>query len=103
MFEHATAIQLVVGALAAGATVVGIYIGVQAFRGMRRHGDPSMWYLALGLILLTAVTYSTSFLGTVLIHFRLLTLPQQDWLWLAVHVFQFSGLVLIAYALHRRP
>ncbi|MFC3957121.1 DUF7521 family protein [Halovivax cerinus] len=96
-------IQFAVGVLAVGATLLGLYIGYLAYRAMRRHEDPSMWYLAVGLILLTAVTYTTSFVGTVLISLRLLTLPQQDWFWLAVHVFQFAGLGLIAYALHRRP
>ncbi|MWV40225.1 hypothetical protein [Natrialba sp. INN-245] len=103
MLETIRPIELAVGLLAAGATLVGLYIGYQAFRAWGRHRDPSMRALALGLILLTAVTYSTSFVGTVLIHLRLLSLPQQDWFWLAVHASQFAGLALIAYALHRRP
>ncbi|ELZ02340.1 DUF7521 family protein [Natrialba asiatica] len=96
-------IELAVGALAAGATLLGLYIGYQAFRAWGRHRDPSMRYLALGLLLLTVGTYSMSFVGTVLINLRLLSLPQQDWFWLAVHTAQFTGLALIAYALHRRP
>lgn len=103
MIADARPMELVVGGFAFGATLLGLYIGYQAFRAMRRHEDPSMWYLALGLVLLTAVTYTTSFVGTILINLRLLSLPQQDWFWLAVHVFQFAGLALIAYALHRRP
>ncbi|RQG95974.1 DUF7521 family protein [Natrarchaeobius chitinivorans] len=103
MLEAIRPIELVVGLLAAGATLIGLYIGYQAFRAWGRHRDPSMRYLAVGLILLTAVTYSTSFVGTVLIHLRLLSLPQQDWFWLVVHAAQFTGLALIAYALHRRP
>ncbi|GAB3027518.1 DUF7521 family protein [Natronobiforma cellulositropha] len=100
--ETVRPIELAVGALATGATLIGLYIGYQAFRAWGRHRDPSMRYLAVGLFLLTAVTYSTALLGTVLVHLRLLSLPQQDWFWLAVHASQFAGLVLIAYALHRR-
>ncbi|WP_049926996.1 hypothetical protein [Halopiger goleimassiliensis] len=96
-------IELAIGVLALGATIVGLYIGYQAIVALRRYEDRSMWYLAVGLLLLTAVTYSLSFLATVLINLRLLSLPQQDWLWLGIHVSQFTGLALIAYALHRRP
>ena len=103
MLEDVRTMELAVGAFALGATVLGLYIGVQALRAMRRYEEPSLWYLALGLVLLTAVTYTTSFVGTILINLRLLSLPQQDWFWLAVHVIQFAGLALIAYALHRRP
>lgn len=95
-------IELVAGSFAALSAALGLYIGYLAFTALRRHADPSMRYLALGLILLTAVTYGVAFTGSVLIELRVLTLPQQDWLWLVVHILQFSGLALIAYALHRR-
>lgn len=96
-------IELIAASFAALSALIGLYIGYLAFQALRRHQDPSMQYLALGLILLTAVTYSFAFVGSILVQLRILTLPQQDWLWLIVHLLQFSGLALIAYALHRRP
>lgn len=96
-------IELVAGGFALFSALLGLYIGYLAYGALRRHEDPSMRYLAAGLVLLTAVTYTVSFVGSVLVQLRILTLPQQDWLWLTVHLLQFSGLALIAYALHRRP
>ena len=97
------AIELVAGVFAAGSAAIGLYIGYLALKSLYRHGDPSMRYLAFGLILLTAVTYTFTFIGSALVHLRVLSLPQQDYFWTTAHVIQFSGLICIAYALHRRP
>lgn len=96
-------IELVAGAFATGSVLVGLYIGFRATQSFRRHSDPSMRYLAAGLVLLTAVTYSLTFVGSVLLQLRLLTLPQQDYILTLAHLTQFAGLFFIAYALHRRP
>lgn len=96
-------IEIVAGAFAAGSTAIGLYIGYLALKSFQRHNDPSMRYLALGLILLTGVTYTFTFIGSLLVQLRWLTLPQQDYFWTMSHLLQFAGLVCIAYALHRRP
>lgn len=95
-------IELVASVFAAGSATVGLYIGYQAFRSLRRHSDPSMWYLGIGLILLTAVTYTFTFLGSMLVHLRLLSVTQQDYFSTTAHLLQFTGLLCLAYALHRR-
>ena len=97
------AIELVAGFFAAGSATIGLYIGYQALKSFYRHRDPSMRFLAVGLILLTVVTYTFTFVGSLLVRLRLLSLPQQDVFWTVAHVLQFAGLVCIAYALHRRP
>jgi hypothetical protein len=95
-------IELIAGSFATASATLGLYIGYLAFKSFNRHGDPSMRFLALGLILLTAVTYTFTFIGSILIQFRVLSLPQQDFFWTVSHIIQFTGLVCIAYALHRR-
>ncbi|PCR90598.1 hypothetical protein [Natrinema ejinorense] len=95
-------VELLAGVFAAGSAGVGLYIGYQAFRGLQRHSDPSMWYLGVGLILLTTVTYTFTFLGSLLVHLRLMSLPQQDYFSTVAHVLQFAGLCCLAYAMHRR-
>ena len=95
-------IEIVASVFATGSAVFGLYIGMLSLRSFYRHRDPSMRYLAVGLLLLTAVTYSFTFVGSMLIQFRVLSLPQQDYFWTASQVMQFAGLVCIAYALHRR-
>lgn len=95
-------IVIVAGTFAAASAALGLYIGYLALKSFFRHRDPSMRYLALGLILLTAVTYTFTFIGSVLVELRVLSLPQQDVFWTIAHVIQFLGLVCLAYALHRR-
>lgn len=96
-------IELIAGLFAGASALLGLYIGYLALKSFNRHRDPSMRYLALGLILLTAVTYTFTFIGSMLLQFRVLSLPQQDVFWTVAHVIQFAGLVCLAYALHRRP
>lgn len=96
-------VELVAGVFATGSAAIGLYVGYQALESFNRHSDPSMRYLAFGLILLTAVTYTFTFIGSMLVHLRVLSLPQQDVFWTVAHFIQFAGLVCIAYALHRRP
>lgn len=96
-------IELVAGVFAAGSALLGLYIGYLALKSFYRHSDPSMRFLALGLILLTGVTYTFTFIGSLLVQLRVLTLPQQDYFWTTAQFLQLAGLVCIAYALHRRP
>jgi hypothetical protein len=95
-------IELVAGVFATASAVVGLYIGYQALKSFYRHRDPSMRFLAIGLILLTAVTYTFTLIGSMLIQLRVLSLPQQDYFWTMAQIIQFFGVVCIAYALHRR-
>jgi hypothetical protein len=97
-----SAAELAVSATAAASAAVGLYIGVLAYRGLRRHDDPAMWYLSVGLILLTAITYGTAFVGTLLFRLEVLALPQQDVFRLGVRLTQFAGLCCIAYSLSIR-
>ncbi|QGN06351.1 hypothetical protein Hrd1104_02930 [Halorhabdus sp. CBA1104] len=85
------------------SAALGLVIGYQAYRGFRRHDSPSMRYLSLGLILLTAVSYSLAAFGTLLIRWRLLPLAAETPLLLVARITQFAGLALITYSLYRRP
>lgn len=96
-------IELVAGLFAGASALLGLYIGYLALKSFYRHRDPSMRFLAVGLILLTAVTYLFTFIGSMLVQFRVLSLPQQDVFWTVAHIIQFTGLCCLAYALYRRP
>lgn len=89
-------------AFAFGSTVLGVYIGYQAYRGYRRHRSRSMQYLSIGLFLLTAVTYGAAFVGSLLLRRGVLPLAFQQPFTLAVRVIQFVGLGFIAYSLYSR-
>lgn len=97
-----TPVELGVVGFATGSALLGLYIAALAYRGMVRHDSGPMWYLSVGLFVLTGVTYLTAFLGTLLIHFRVLALPAQDPFRLVVRILQFVGLAFIAYSLHIR-
>ncbi|MDH5021330.1 DUF7521 family protein [Halobacterium rubrum] len=85
------------------STLVGLFVGYQAYRGFRRHQSTSMQYLSVGLILLTAVTNTAAFVGTGLLRLGVIDASLQSPLTLAVRLLQFAGLVCIAYSLYRRP
>jgi hypothetical protein len=89
-------------AFAFGSTVLGVYIGYQAYRGYRRHRSRSMQYLSIGLFLLTAVTYGAAFVGSLLLRQGVLPLALQTPFTLVVRVIQFVGLGFIAYSLYTR-
>jgi NO-binding membrane sensor protein with MHYT domain len=97
-----TPVELAVVAFATGSAVLGLYVAALAYRGMRRHESDPMFYLSVGLFVLTGVTYATAFVGTVLIRLRVLALPAQDPFRLLVRVLQFVGLAFIAYSLYIR-
>ena len=85
------------------STIVGLFIGYQAYRGFRRHQSRAMQYLSLGLILITAVTNTAAFVGTGLLRLGVIDAGLQSPITLAVRLLQFTGLVCIAYSLYRRP
>ena len=95
-----TPIQLAVLAFASASAILGLYIGYQAYRGLRRHDSKQMMILSIGMILLFGVAYGISIIGTLLLEFRVLPLPSQDFFRLGVRVVQFVGLVCIAYSLY---
>lgn len=90
---------LIVGAI---STLFGLVIGYQAYRGFRRHEARSMRYLSLGLLLLTAIPYSLSFGGTLLIQADLLSSQFGTPINLGAQVIQLAGLVCITYSLYAR-
>jgi hypothetical protein len=85
------------------STLVGLFIGYQAYRGFRRHQSTAMQYLSAGLILITAVTNTAAFVGTGLLRLGVIDAGLQSPLTLSVRLLQLVGLVCIAYSLYRRP
>ena len=96
-------VQLVALGFAAASAVVGLFIGYQAYRGLRRNHSRQMLFLSVGMILLFGVAYGVSLVGTLLFQFRVLPLPMQDVFRAAIRVIQFVALVCIAYSLYVRP
>lgn len=95
-----TLIQLAVLVFATASAVMGLYIGYLAYRGLRRHDSKQMLVLSTGMILLFGIAYGISIVGTLLLEFRVLPLPSQDFFRLGVRVVQFAGLICIAYSLY---
>ncbi|WP_256299954.1 DUF7521 family protein [Haloarchaeobius salinus] len=95
-------VQALVVVLAALSTAVGLLIGYQAYRGFRRHDSRPMQLLSVGLVLITAVTYSISFGGTILFREGILPLAYQQAHTVVVRVTQLAGLSCILYSLYSR-
>jgi hypothetical protein len=92
-------IGLLAGVLATGSAVVGLYIGYQAYRGLRRNDERSMRWLSVGMILLFGLAYSLAVAGQGLIAFRIVPIRLQNVFRLLVRLTQFVGLGCIAYSL----
>lgn len=92
-------IELATLFFAGASALVGLFIAFLALRALRRHRSKQMLMLSVGMILLFGAAYLVALVGTVLIQFRVLTLPQQDYVRLAVRILQFTGIVAIAYSL----
>jgi hypothetical protein len=92
-------VGLFAGGAATGSAVVGLYIGYQAYRGLRRNDEPAMRYLSLGMILLFGVTYLLAIVGQGMIAFHVVSLSFQSVFRLLVRLLQLAGLSLIAYSL----
>jgi hypothetical protein len=99
MLGDGSLVGLLAGAAATGSAVVGLYIGYQAYRGLRRNDEPAMRYLSAGMVLLFGVTYLLAIVGQGLIAFHVAPLSAQDLFRLLVRVLQLAGLALIAYSL----
>lgn len=85
-----------------GSTLIGLFIGFHAYRGFRRHDSRPLQYLSIGLLLLTAVTYTISFGGTLLVRIDVLAVwvvQPIEWI---TRLTTFLGLAFIAYSLHKR-
>lgn len=96
-------VRLVLFALVIGIVAVGLFIGYQAYRGFRRHESRAMRLLSIGLILLTAVAPSIAFASFLGIEFGYLPESLGSPIAIVYRLFQFAGLVLIAYSLYQRP
>ena len=102
MISAPAVLDWLIVALAFGSTVVGGYVGYQAYRGYRRHDSATMRYLSVGLFFLTAVAFIVAFVGSVLLRQSVLGPEFQRPLTLVTRTFQFLGVLFIAYSLHRR-
>jgi multisubunit Na+/H+ antiporter MnhB subunit len=97
--EFGSPIGLLAGMAATVSAVIGLYIGYQAYRGLRRNDERSMRWLSVGMILLFGLTYLLAVAGQGLIAFRLVPIHLQNVVRLAVRVTQVAGLACIAYSL----
>jgi hypothetical protein len=92
-------IGLLAGAAATVSALLGLYIGYQAYRGLRRNDERSMRWLSIGMILLFGLTYTLAVAGQGLIAFRVLPIRFQNVVRLLVRTTQVVGLGCIAYSL----
>ncbi len=90
-------------AVAVASVLLGLVIGYQAYRGFRRNDSRSMQYLSLGLIFLTAVPFTLSFVGTLVISFRPALASLERYLLTTSRAIQLVGLVFITYSLYKKP
>jgi hypothetical protein len=99
MLPDGPLVDTLAGGAAAGSAVVGLYIGYQAYRGLRRNDEPAMRYLSAGMILLFGVTYVLAVVGQGLIAYHVVPLSSQSVFRLLVRALQLVGLSLIGYSL----
>ena len=90
---------LLAGLAATASAVIGLYIGYQAYRGLRRNDDRSMRWLSIGMILLFGLTYTLAVAGQGLFAFRIVPIHHQNVVRLLVRLTQLTGLACIAYSL----
>ena len=82
-------------AFAAATAVAGLFVAYQAFRGYRRNGSRPMLYLAVGIVLLTAVPVGANAVLTVL------TAATDAEIVLAITAAHLAGVLSVLYALTR--
>ncbi|MFC5369057.1 DUF7521 family protein [Salinirubrum litoreum] len=92
-------VGLLAGLAATLSAIIGLYIGYQAYRGLRRNEERSMRWLSVGMILLFGLTYLLAVAGQGLIAFRIVPIHLQNVVRLAVRLTQVVGLACIAYSL----
>ncbi|MFB6184788.1 MAG: hypothetical protein ABEI96_09565 [Haloarculaceae archaeon] len=100
MVATASLTGLLAGAAATASAVVGLYVGYQAYRGLRRNDEPAMRYLSVGMIVLFGLTYVVAVVGQGLLSVGYMSITSQNAFRLLVRVLQLVGLSLIAYSLH---
>ncbi|MDS0259988.1 hypothetical protein NDI56_11345 [Haloarcula sp. S1CR25-12] len=100
VLDQFTPLGLVELAVTAVTSLVGLYIGYQAYRGLRRNDSPPMRYLSVGLILLFGVTYVAAFTGNALFRTGTVPLWYQGYFRIAVRLIQLAGVGCIAYSLY---
>ncbi|MFQ3293581.1 MAG: hypothetical protein ACI9EZ_000323 [Halobacteriales archaeon] len=96
-------VQLATLAAALASTLLGLLIGYQAYRGFRRNDSQPMRYLSIGLFLLTAVSFSLAFFGTLLLQAGYIPPSIRSPFTLVVRLVQLVGLAFITYSLYSRP
>lgn len=74
---------------------IGIFVAYQAYRGYRRNESRPMLYLAVGVILLTAVPFGVNY------SLVLLTAATDAQILLSITVMNFAGVSAILYGLTR--
>lgn len=92
-------IAILTGIAATASAVIGLYIGYQAYRGLRRNDERSMRWLSIGMILLFGLTYTLAIAGQSLVAFRIVPIHLQSAVRLLVRLTQLAGLTCIAYSL----
>lgn len=99
VLEFGSPVGLLAGVAATISAIIGLYIGYQAYRGLRRNGERSMRWLSVGMILLFGLTYTLAVAGQGLIAFRIVPIHLQNEFRLLVRLTQVVGLACIAYSL----
>ena len=89
--------------ISVASVALGLVIGYQAYRGFRRNDSRPMQYLSLGLILLTAIPFTLSFAGTLIIYFQPDLAAFRPEFQLLVRVIMFLGLVFLTISLYEKP
>lgn len=100
VLERLTPVEFATVAVAGVTAAIGLYIGYQAYRGLRRNDSAPMRYLSVGLLLLFGVTYVAAFAGNALLRLGPLSLLHQDYFRLVVRLIQLAGVGCIAYSLY---
>lgn len=99
VLELGSSIGVLAGIAATASAAIGLYIGYQAYRGLRRNDERSMRWLSVGMILLFGLTYTLAIAGQGLVAFRIIPVHLQDVVRLLVRVTQLTGLACIAHSL----
>lgn len=89
-------------AVSSGSVVLGLVVGYQAYRGFRRNSSRPMQLLSIGLVLLTAIPFTLTFVVTLLIRFDPSLAVFRQGAFLLAQLLQFVGLAFITYSLYRR-
>jgi hypothetical protein len=85
-----------------GSVVLGLVVGYQAYRGFRRNDSHAMRLLSAGLILLTAIPFTLTFLTTLVIRLDPALAGFRQPAFLVAQALQFAGLAFITYSLYER-